>query len=671
MKKLTTTLLSTSLLLLSFFASAQTWSHKRSVEAYAEVNASAPSITIKWETEPKTDSFVLYRRSLGSDDWGSPIANLSASATEYTDNSVSVNTVYEYRVLRIGTDIEPFSQTNAPLESYGFLAAGIELDPVHFRGEMLLLVTRLIADSLESEVEQLMYDLTGDGWNVSMLIVEDSDSVASVKTMITDKYNSEEGLHSIFLLGHVPVPYSGAYCDDSEWNVPPDGHGSTDPNSHCGAWPADVYYGIFSGEWKDEKTATRGKRAENQNNPADGKFDNIILPDSAQVPVGRVDMSSLTKFPESEVELTRRYLQKAHAYKSMQMVPIRKGIIEDNFSGMSEGFASGAWRDFSAIMGTGNTIQADLFTTTAGGQYLFNYVCGAGGYQSCNGLGKTDSFINNSPAVFNHMFGSFFGDFDIANNIGRASIAAPDNGLIWIWSGRPKWVTHSLSIGETMGDCAIRTQNCDWDYGISFFQNQVHVGLLGDPSLRAAVVAPATNITSSLNPEKTRVMLDWTASVSSNVTGYYVYWSNSEFGPYYLLNQTPIAGTSFTHYTPEFGDNYYMIRAEKLETSGSASYYNLSTGSFLLVEGVERTTGFESSEISEFSVYPVPANQELNFRFNDASEHQISILSIHGQVIHENMVASKSYTLDVSGLQPGVYLAIVDGQTKKFVISRD
>ena len=123
MKKLTTTLPILFFILISVNLSAQTWSQKRSVEAYAEVNKSEPSITLKWEAEAKTDSFLIYKRSLGSDNWGNAIAGLSPSATEYKDNDVAVGTIYEYRILRIGTDKEPLSSNNSNLESYSFISA--------------------------------------------------------------------------------------------------------------------------------------------------------------------------------------------------------------------------------------------------------------------------------------------------------------------------------------------------------------------------------------------------------------------------------------------------------------------------------------------------------------------------------------------------------------------
>lgn len=70
------------------------------------------------------------------------------------------------------------------------------------------------------------------------------------------------------------MPYSGTFCTDVSYQYPPDGHTAAAPPSHCGAWPSDVYFGSFEGNWTDLETDSTGARAENKNIPGDGKFDN-------------------------------------------------------------------------------------------------------------------------------------------------------------------------------------------------------------------------------------------------------------------------------------------------------------------------------------------------------------------------------------------------------------
>src|SRR5688572_1549850 len=75
---------------------AQTYGHDRSVRMWAEVGNSPARITLKWRTHTNTTGFQVYRKLKGGTSWGSAIANLGASALEYTDNTVSAGVSYEY-----------------------------------------------------------------------------------------------------------------------------------------------------------------------------------------------------------------------------------------------------------------------------------------------------------------------------------------------------------------------------------------------------------------------------------------------------------------------------------------------------------------------------------------------------------------------------------------------
>src|SRR5262249_38539132 len=107
--------------------------------------------------------------------------------------------------------------------------------------------------------------------------------------------------------------------------------------------------------------------------------------------------------------------------------------------------------------------------------------------------------------------------------------------------------------------------------------SQIHIALMGDPTLRMHVVAPPANLISTTNGAA--VNLTWTFS-SDPVLGYYVYSSPSLNGPFTRLTTTPVAATNYADATSPAGSTY-MVRAVKLETSASGSYYNLSQGAFL------------------------------------------------------------------------------------------
>lgn len=162
---------------------------------------------------------------------------------------------------------------------------------------------------MPAEIEILKTDLAADGWNVYSEIINETAVVSDVKAFIESK-RSTTGCDAVYLLGHLPVPYSGVYCQDDIYKYPPDGHNETDPNSHCGAWIADVYYGTTSGTWTDTDSTILAKRPENDNLIGDGKFDNHRIPREVGIALGRVDFYDMPQFTKSELKLTRQYLNK-------------------------------------------------------------------------------------------------------------------------------------------------------------------------------------------------------------------------------------------------------------------------------------------------------------------------------------------------------------------------
>jgi hypothetical protein len=69
------------------------------------------------------------------------------------------------------------------------------------------------------------------------------------------------------------------------------------------------------------------------------------------------------------------------------------------------------------------------------------------------------------------------------------------------------------------------------------------------------------------------VVLTWTASTSSNVTGYNVYRSTTSGSGYVLLNSSLITGTTYTDGTSQPGQTYYYV-ATSVNSSGTESAYS-------------------------------------------------------------------------------------------------
>ncbi|MHC1765364.1 MAG: Ig-like domain repeat protein [Verrucomicrobiia bacterium] len=553
------------------------------VRVSASVQASPPRITLSWPADTAATGYNVYRKSrdafsLDQSAWGTHVS-LSGASSSYVDSAVSVGSAYEYRVSKSGGGW-----------GEGYIYAGIEVPLVETRGKVVLLVDQTLSVELEAELTRLEQDLAGDGWeivrhDVPRTAVSPSASgseagaaraaeIAYVKGLILAACASDESVKAVFLFGHVPVPYSGEIAPDDHVN-------------HKGAWPADVFYGDTQGTWTDSwVNSTSATDPRNHNVVGDGKFDQPWLQDGVdlKLQVGRVDLSNLSAFSLSEVELLRRYLAKDHNFRHKRTLAEHRGLVRDGL-----GYLSGqvpavfGWRNFAPFFGAQQSFAtADWFGTLASESYLWGYACGGGHYTSIDGVGTTGDLASRDPrVVFTMFFGSYFGDWDSNNNFLRAAIATPTFTLTSAWAGRPGWHFHHMALGETIGFSTRLAQKNFILYAANYYPRYVHVALMGDPTLRMHVVGPPAAVLAMRNSSG-GVDLGWGASTDT-VLGYHVYRASAALGPYSRVNSELITGTTYTDSAPG-SDRFYMVRAVKLEVSGSGSYYNASQGFFQTVE---------------------------------------------------------------------------------------
>ena len=653
------------LFLLCHSLQGQTYSNHRAVQAYAKWNESDLSVTLRWKWESNAQSYAIFKRVYGTESWGSSIANLTSADSFYQDKNVDATSIYEYTVEKTTTITDPFNRPNK-LKGQAYISTAHQKPVIHSRGVIGLLVMDYIDNSLSSEISTLTQDLVADGWEVFKEVISSSAGVPEVSSIIKKHYNNE-GCNALYLLGNVPVPYSGLYCEDINYQSPPDGH-KTGPSSHCGAWSSDVYYGVIDGAWTDEDSTTLGTREQNKNRIGDGKFDNSRIPGEVVIGVGRVDFSNLPALTKNEMELTRQYLNKIHAYKLGQVNIINQGIIEDNFSTMAEGFGAGAVRDFSAICGKDGIIFDDVFTQTKDRNYALSYTCGAGWYYSCNGFGATINFNTKNAAAFNHLYGSYFGDFNSENNLLRGSLASSKLGFASMWSGRPKWLTHSLGLGNTYGEVTKLSQN-SINYDAGYYQNGTHMALMGDPSLRHHMISPPTNLVLETNTDKNKVTIKWTASTATDIIGYHLYRSQNPNGGYgNPINVSLIEGTSYIDSQPYEGTNHYLVKAVKITETGSGSYMNMSIGLADSISGIKKSqSNISIIDRSKIKIYPTLVQNIIHVEQKNTQKSSYSIQNSLGMNIIEGEILSQKESINVQQLESGVYFLMLNGFSQKFI----
>jgi hypothetical protein len=303
---------------------------ENSVQAYAVVESNPPRITLNWTALYNITGYQIWRKLKGGTSWGSSVATLPSTALTWVDNAVTVGTNYEYRILRYTSNLGT---------GYCYINAGIEIAMTESRGKLVLLVDNTLSGGIASQLTQLQTDLEADGWKVIRHDVSRTALPEAVKPLVVGDYNADpNNVKAVFIVGHVPVPYSGSLA--------PDGHGD-----HVGAWGADGYYGEMNGSWTDNSvTATGGQDSRNHNVPGDHKFDQTNFPGAVELQVGRIDFANLPQIGQSETALLTNYLNKLHNWKVKAFTAQVRGLVDDNFQGMVEGFSQNGYRGFSPLV---------------------------------------------------------------------------------------------------------------------------------------------------------------------------------------------------------------------------------------------------------------------------------------------------------------------------------
>lgn len=657
------------------------------------------SVELTWSVNPLATSYEV-RRKLPNEPFFPQSSMATVTTTNYTDNTVQKGVLYEYEVRAISAGRVTLQiggqDTNVAVGflGFGYTAAGKDLD-IHYESKtVLLLVDETMFDYLEEEIISLEKQLLYEGWGVRISKAPraenfDGELVKETKAIIKSVYDDTNGsLSTVFIIGRVPVPYSG--------NIVPDGH----TNNHHGAWPADLYYGFLDESfWTDISTvSSNANRTQNQNAPGDGKFDQshfIGHNSGVELQIGRVDFYDMPEFEMSEAELLKAYLQKDLKFRNGETEYLNKGLIDDNFAArrLLEAFASNGWRNFGNWLGGENIENADLISTLSESPYLASYGCGGGTYTSAGGIGNTADFAsNNINGIVVILFGSYFGDWDSRNNFLRAALASQPNALITCWAARPHWFMHHLTAGYNFGYSTRLSQNNYNTYIPNFYNinngliqsvgnRNIHVALLGDPTL-TLYPNPLNQSLAASYSRGTLNAFEFDLSNSEDLGyGFDIFRALDSKGPYERINAEPILDANYSDTFHYEGEVFYKVKQRNiLETnSGSIVVYNNEA------EFEDILKDLSSVEIeNDFSIelYPLPAKDyiiidfSINNQVNAFMHNAIEILDLRGQVVDEmninNLGIGQHKIRFELNLENGVYFIKIpfgrQSVTKKFTI---
>ena len=667
--------------------------------------------------------YSVYKKPYGARHrWGSPIAtgivatDHNHGVLEFIDASAEAGEVWEYRVDRFGQ----YSQSSAIA-----VAVDRSVDAVEDRGVVILVIDEDIQGPLAYEIARLKMDLIGDGWSIEEVIsasdphmtgIEDSGlAVMEVKKDIKEIYDKDiydadpSRVKSVLLLGDVPVPYSGPQLSDNfESAGMPDGHSLR-------ALPADVYYGdvdtdwilnpsdpngalYISEGWTDDQNYNEFNDFMVINDPhdtpqysvnnitGDGRFDNHSVPTGAfdddgqavELAVGRIDFSRMSLFAgdhgtatlseeANEIALLRRYLDKDHAFRNaLFTVPDRAFVIGSNGNNATR---SREWENYSAVIG-GDVIERNWYGImgAAGSEALFASSASNGSnHRKLVSLDGSPSTIDvnqfdhlSTLTVFNAVSASWTLETNKDNNFLRSLIANDGYSLTASWNfgdGNGLQLQH-MGIGETIGHANLISQ-----VGFDGSEEANHWrSLQGDPTLRARVVKPVTNV--SANYDSGQVTISWDLSADegeAGFQGYRVYSADSFNGLFTEKTTSVVTGGTFSFGGSQTdADKIYMVRAIKDEVTPSGTYTNASTGAFsqTIWTTVDSLSLFSSSlgQPIDPSMYTIDVSNGSVTSGTDEEWYRESFLhasSIPGTI--QNVQANTSYVvrLHFADIYPG------------------
>jgi len=666
------------------------------------------TVILKWNLNEQASRYHIYRKELGGIFVEPALAIMDTLVSTWTDSDVEEGKIYEYKILGESRGgINSGGLKDFDYYAYGYKAVSVNAPP-YSGGRLLILIDSTMAEPLKNEISRYQDDILKEGWTYVTRYVTRSeefngDKVKEVKSIILEEY-AKMPFDNIFLLGRVPVPYSG--------DIVPDGH----TNNHKGAWPADIYYGSMNESiWTDAIVNSTSAPERTQNVSGDGKFDVSFLYNgqwglvvNTSAAVGRVDFYDMPVFEKTETELLRTYLDKDHKFRAGQVDVDRRALIDNNFNAASlpGAFAWSGWANFASIVGKDNVVAGDWIKNTRPENlqektYLYSFGDGGGSYSSAGGVGTSVNFAENQiNSVFTILFGSYFGDWDTKNNLMRSAIASEPMALTCSWAGRPHWYLHHLGLDYPIGYSTKITLNNVVDYlplliiqngqrsfpeGLQLF---THVSLLGDPTLKtnpSPVMDYLENLSVVQEGEDTK--LSWEKPSDGQSHKWDIFYTVDKSEKWRKANDTPIITNNFTHDFKFDGEITYLVRevvedGNPTNPSIHGSLQRYGRGNLAVIERNDVNSVEIGANELELILGPNPANNYVNINFKtNVGNAEILIFDLQGQILNKfeyqnvgNGINQLIWNLNSNGkkLNSGVYLIqLVNNNhsvTKKLII---
>ncbi len=537
--------------------------------------------------------------------------------------------------------------------SLGMISVGNKYSGPLDQSTVLVLVAGNLYSDLQNELAIMKADLFAEGKQAVILEVPMETTVDEVKTLIVTHHNSIGNLGSIFILGHVAVPYSG--------DMYPDTHSE----HHKGAWAADPFYadidGVFTDSTVNEISAFFEKT---RNIPGDGKYDQSLMPSALELSIGRADFYDLPGLSTDELTLTKRYLAKIHDWKMGNITAIPQGLVDDNFGRAFGAPASNGYRNLASLLGPDQVSDKDFLTALTDSSHLWAYGCGSGTTFSSDGVATTLDFETDSlQAIFLMTFGSNFGDWDHENNFLRAPLAS-GTVLNNAWVGNPHWFMHQMGIGVPIGKVAWKNMNSHYLPG----PQMMHMALMGDPTVTQYPVGKLDGF--EITYDNAGPLLQWTKSDSADYERFAIYHKTDSTAAWEFLANAAGMDSTYLHDDATVGINYYFIFPEKLINNNSGCFYQKGMGAQDTVHFSMTSTAANNIPLEKsFEMHPNPAKDFLQLAQLKGG-NPILIYNEKGQTIYTKEITipnSSTLTINTAEWPSGIYFVKVGDSIQRLV----
>lgn len=644
----------------------------------SEVNITIPSVTIKLLDSNQNSFYTtdIYRRPLygSGSDWSLIASNLSIVTNQWTDNNVALGDVWEYQIRRQNS----WTYNAQTYDAIGYTVGAILKDNSSYQGRMVLLVTNDIVNDLNKKYIRLKKELTGEGWLVNEIMVSKAsswysrDTVVGIKNQIVLAYNNaptNDKPKALFILGHVPMPRSG-----SSNVTAPDAH-----NENKGARGFDGYYADIDGVYTDTATFDPGglQIPEAINLPGDFKWDQDFFSSDAEMAFGRVDFFDIDDYNLSEMEMVEIYLDKLSNYKT-----VASGFEMGDKAAYYNGYDNSNDGSFRSLPSISKAVN--VYENTIGNPHP-QWVQNNGPFkiymqnQSIPEITEWNTYGMDATVFSSDQ--SYWGyndcpQFGYVYSRIRALLASTTKCLVTLWTTSTANTFYQACAGDPLGFAIkekinhntfnnnIETPQSQWD--TEDWWNRTHLTYNGDPTIRLYQVKPPSELSiTNVNGNPT---ISWNASVDSSVLGYNVYKSDSEFGIFSKINQSPV--TTLNYIDPNYQQGvWYMVRAIKIMESGCGQFIQASIGVFAQGDFLLSTNDFTTDE--KTIIYPNPSSSKVTIE-SSININEITLVSVSGQLIEsQTQLDTNIINIDVSNLNPGIYFLLIktnEAITKRKVI---